>query len=373
MSAPLIIIPSIGQSMLYMTDENGKRVKDAWPFELDKDAFVNELKGSLMKTVFLRIDGGFSDRVAIIVEKICEPFELNNDGERVHNIAVSEIKHSFADCTDNQKKFICNAFPADSVAEAVGGENIFYFAYDFLEDPKKEAQKLDKFISEIKTKNGCEKVSLAVLGTGGVVAKSYMTAFANKNCFKNVVFVSAALDGMTIAADLTEDRLNFENPAERFSSVGGKVAYLAKLTETVPAEVTAKVVKKSLTVLNKKILNNSVLPWHFMPTSRFHRAIISCDLSDSMRDKAVAINDNAKAFTDCVKSYMAGGTEIKFFSGNGKKLPPVVTNVQDSDGVIDTFSSSFNGLFPDNTVYYDCNTDEFMKSELFLSYIKENL
>ena len=46
---PCIVLPGIGQSKVELLDKKGEKVKMAWPLDVNGDALLGSLKGSLMK------------------------------------------------------------------------------------------------------------------------------------------------------------------------------------------------------------------------------------------------------------------------------------------------------------------------------------
>lgn len=55
---PCIILPGIGQSKTELVDENGKRIKNAWPLSIDEKEMLEAVKKPFIKSVLLRKDAG---------------------------------------------------------------------------------------------------------------------------------------------------------------------------------------------------------------------------------------------------------------------------------------------------------------------------
>ena len=142
-STPVIIIPAAGQSKLVYADKKSGKIRNAWPFELDEKALMDEMKGSLMKMMLFRTDAGFSDKVAGIVDDITQPLSVNADGTKKYDLSALLSGRSYAECDEEQKNFINKVYPVSSLAEKTGAENIFYFDYDFLGDISAVAASLD--------------------------------------------------------------------------------------------------------------------------------------------------------------------------------------------------------------------------------------
>ncbi len=342
---PVIIVPGVGRSKLVLCDADGNTIKNAWPFELDTKAILDELKGSLMKLMLFRKDAGFSDRIADIVREVAEPLALNPDGTKKNNIKVVEFRKPVSECTDEEKSFIYKTATVDMFGEKLSEENLFYFAYDFLGDISDIAASLDSFISFVKEKTGSEKVDLLVISTAGAVFKAYLKDYSIKSDISKVVCAAATLDGASLVADIYENKLNLDNPMSLLSSLGGKAASLGQMAGMIPADVINNIISKSLDVIRTLILDNCTALWALVPSARTENALSAVNVNDVLREKV------RELATFDFASYLAEN-EVYSIGGCGKNLPPVVASCDiDCDGLIDTSSVTY-GVSSDKVWLY---------------------
>ena len=350
---PVIVIPGLGMSKIDMVDEKGERIKSAWPFELDEKALLNELKGSIMKLMLFRKDGGFSDKIADIVNDVTEPLSSNPDGSAKHNLKVLALNKPWGEFTDGEKKYASKSFPLKELAEKAGAENVFFFAYNFAGDISETAKELDAFVSLVKEKTGCEKVNFLVLSTGGTVLKAYLKDFKANNDIDRVVNVGAALDGAYIAADIFSGKLDLHNPGELLKSLGGKAASLASMTGMLPGDVTENIISKSLNAIKTNLLNTNTSMWALIPRERFDEIYESGvhGSNEALCGKIKEYSEYSEKFTEDVKG-------MKFYQlcGWGKQTVPVsASRDMNSDGLINISSSSLGAS--------DCKYDETPNTE----------
>lgn len=356
---PVIIIPDIGQSKLILCDDAGNKIKNAWPFEIDAKAILDELKGSLMKLLLFRKDAGFSDRIAEIVREAAEPLAVNSDGTKKNNIKVVEFRKPVSGCTDEEKAFIYKMAPVDMYGEVLSEDKLFYFAYDFTGDIADVAKELDSFVSFVKKTTGCEKADLLVVGTAGAVLKAYLKDYGVKSDIEKIVCAAAALDGSSAVADILENKLRLDNPTELLSSLGGKAASLGQMAGMLPPDIMNNIITKSIAVLRELIVDNCTSLWANVPHGRFGGALSRADMSDALREKVSELNNYHDEFISIVNNH-----DFYVLAGCGRKLPVVCESENtDSDGLVDTLSATlgmtgdraylFNGQSHDSILYND--------------------
>lgn len=350
---PVIIIPGIGQSCLYAEDKNGNRIRRAWPVEMDEKTLMNELKGSLMKMMLFRVDGGFSDKIAKLVDDFTQPLAVNPDGSKKNIIKPVVYEKSFAEYTAAEKKTVCDMLPVDVIAKTVGAEKIFFFAYDFFGDIADTASELDRFVASVKAETGADKVDFIVYSTGGAVFKAYLKDFSVKCDCEKIINVAAMLDGASLAADIFENKYHLEDPAGLLSSLGGTAASVSSMAGMLPADVISNVLNKSVAVLRKNILDYCTSLWALVPDSRFDAVFESLNPASALASKVTALHDYSVGFGSQAKALAENGMKFFQICGYGKKLPPVVESYDIcSDGIADTSSASFGGEFPQTTWYF---------------------
>ncbi len=353
-SNPVVIVPGIGHSKLIAENENGQKIKTAWPVEIDEKALMNELKGSLMKMILFRTDGGFSDKIAHIADDATDALAVNPDGSKKYNIKPVSLKKSLAEYTDEEKNELFKNVPVQELAEKIGEDKIFYFAYDFFGDIADTAKSLDEFITFVKAKTGCAKVDLFVYSIGGAVLKAYLKDYSVKCDCEKVVNFASALDGASIIADVYENKLNLDNPLSLVSSLVDNADSVLSMAGMIPEEVIENVIKKSLAVIRKNIFDRCTTLWALVPAGRFDAVFSACKPNTVLAEKVRALNEYSKNFKNEAKALAENGMKFYQICGCGQKLPAVFETYDIcTDGILDTASASFGDAFPGTTWYFD--------------------
>lgn len=351
---PVVIIPGIGQSDLIAEDNSGKKIKNAWPVQIDEKTLLNDMKSSLMKMILFRKDGGFSDKVADIVDDVTDALSVNPDGSKKYNIKPVTFEKSLAECTEDEKKFVFDKVPVQELAEKIGEDKIFYFAYDFFGDIADTAKALDEFITSVKAKTGCDKVDLFVYSIGGAVLKAYLKDYSVKCDCEKVVNFASVLDGASIIADIYENKLHLEDPMSLLSSLGEKTASVSSMAGMLPGDVIENVINKSLAVIKKNIFDCCTTLWALVPDDRFDAVFAAYNPGDVFAEKVKALHEYSKGFKDEAIALAQKGMKFYQICGCGQKLPEIVESYDIcSDGIVDTSSASFGGIFPETTWYFN--------------------
>ena len=353
-SNPVVIIPGIGQSRLIAENENGTKIKNAWPIEIDEKAIMNELKGSLMKMILFRTDGGFSDKIASIADDATDALAVNPDGTKKYKIRPVSSEKSLAEYTDAEKKEFFKNMPVQELAEKIGEDKIFYFAYDFFGDIADTAKALDEFITVVKTKTGSAKVDLFVYSIGGAVLKAYLKDYSVKCDCEKIVNFASVLDGASIIADIYENKLKLDNPLSLVSSFSGDADSVLSMAGMIPENVIENIVKKSVAVIRKNIFDNCTTLRALVPDDRFEAVLAACKPSPALAEKVRSLHEYSKNFKNEAKTLAESGMKFYQICGCGQKLPQIVETYDIcTDGIVDTASASFGNVFPETTWYFD--------------------
>ena len=386
---PVIIIPGIGQSKVILADNDGNKIKNAWPVEIDTKAVVEELKGSLMKMMLFRKDAGFSDKIAAIAHDACEPLSLNSDGSKKNNAIPVSYSRSVAECNENDKKFIYKMIPMEALGEKIGEDRLFYFAYDPFGDAYDIAQKLDAFVSSVREQTGSEKVNFICVSLGGVVLRAYLDLSGRKNQIGKVVNVVSALDGSSLIADIFEDRLLLDNPASLLTSLGGKAASMASMVSMLPEEVIRNTIDKTLRELKDNLILRCTMMWGSIPVKRFDAIFARYqNMNSTLKEKVVRLYEFSKNFAAEAGKLAADGMEFYQICGCGNTIFPVCQSADvPADGMVDVSSASFGATvtadakpdastcaFPGSTWFFNkMSHEDAAYNDVLLSLVKDIL
>lgn len=343
---PCVILPGIGQSKVELVDNKGKKVKMAWPPEFDSQKLLDKLKAPLMKMMLFRKDGGFSDKVAALVKETIEPLTMNSDGTFKNSLKTVCYPYSIKECTPDEKRFIYKMVPLQGLADKIGEENLYYFAYNSFADPYETADMLDAFIEKIKVQTDSEKVNLVPVSLGGSLSIAYFDRYAYKNSVKRVMYFVAALGGTHLAADICAKKFTDKSPVELIKALlpANKADELSGMVSMLPSDVPMNILDKVITAVLDTFLLNSASMWGTIPPERYEE-LSAMYLSDknrqSLKEKTDAFYKVRKDFPDLVREMEKQGVEFFSVCGYGKNLFPLVaSSYMSSDGIVNVASPS---------------------------------
>ena len=102
-SRPCIIIPGIGQSKVIEIDQNGKKIRNLWPFDADMAALVKRMAAPAARMMLLRRDCGFSSALECAVRELLEPLSCNADSSRKVRAQVVSYPYPVSKCSEDDK------------------------------------------------------------------------------------------------------------------------------------------------------------------------------------------------------------------------------------------------------------------------------
>ncbi|MBE6717288.1 MAG: alpha/beta hydrolase [Ruminococcaceae bacterium] len=347
---PCVILPGIGQSKVEMIDKKGEKIKMAWPIDVDGEALMNELKGSLMKMMLFRKDAGFSDKVASVVKDIADPIASNPDGSMKNTLRTVSYPRSLAECSADEKRYIYKMVPLNKLSDIIGEENLYFFSYNSFGDTYETAKELSSFIDMVKEKTGSDKVNLVPVSLGGALSTAYFQLFRQKHDVKRVMYFVAALGGSHLIADIMAKNVDVSNGLSMVEMLANaKTAEsLGGLLKMMPEGVFEKTVDKVLDVLISQVLMNSLSIWGIIPPERYP-ALSEKYLSDKahgvLKEKADSFYEYRLSFPSVVRELEGEGVEFFAVCGYGLKLLPLCnSSFMSSDGIIHVGSTTLGAL-----------------------------
>ena len=200
MHTPVIILPGFGQSKAALYDENGQFVRQVWPLKADVGALAKRLVKPYLKTVVCRRDKGFTDTAYKLFAEVFEPLATLPDGRMKHDLRAVSYDLPMDECEEKIRKYVYKLVPVKRLAEKIGGENIFFFAYNAFDDPFDIADSLETFIAYVRNKRQCDKVNLLAFSMGGPVATAYLDKYGERDEISRVLFLCSALSGSVLQA-----------------------------------------------------------------------------------------------------------------------------------------------------------------------------
>ena len=347
---PCVILPGIGQSKVELVDVNGKKLKMAWPLDIEGEEVLGELKMPLAKMMLLRRDAGFSDKVNSLFCEIADPIATLPDGSMKNTLRVVEYPQSLKECSPDEKRYIYKMVPLQMLSDRIGEENLFFFSYNSFGDTYEIAKELSDFIDMVKEKTGSDKVNLVPVSLGGALSTAYLQLFRHKKDIKRVMYFVAALGGSHLIADVMEKNIKPENGISMIEMLGDKsTADKAEgFIKLLPKGVFEATIDKALSAINDTVLGNSLMMWGIIPTERYpalSKLYLEDGRHDELKKKADSLYEFRCRFPSVVRELEAEGVEFFAICGYGLQLLALAgSDKMSSDGIIHLSSTTMGAL-----------------------------
>lgn len=343
--APTVIVPGIGQSRVDMVDEKGNKIKSAWPLDVKGSELMDGLKGPFMKMMMLRRDMGFSEKLSNAIRRAAEPIARTDEGEAISRLRVVNYPYSVDQCNEEEKAYIYKMVPLEELAEKIGEDHLFFYAYHSFGSVYDNADGLHDFIQMVKKSTGHDKVNLIPVSLGGAVSTAYLDAYGDRGDIDRVLYFVAALDGSQVVADLLTGNLFTDDVEPLLKELaGGNSKQLVDIFKMMPSGVPEKVLDKLIDTVLDTVILKSTMMW----------AILPCKYYEDMRDKYISDKKYARLreqtdrfheahmnLKNILKREVDRGVRFYNICGYGRQLPPFVrSNKLSSDGMINIDSAS---------------------------------
>ncbi len=207
---PSIVVPGIGQSNVWLLDDNGDYIVDedgdrisAFPAYFDIEAIISTVLVPALTTLVFQRDMGLSEALCDVVRDAFACNACDDKGKNTGNIEVEKYLYSVAECSDYEKNEIYRNVPLQAYAEQVGEDHLYYFAYNSFGNNIDIVNELYDYIQMVKEETGHDKVNIVPISMGGSIANGLLDYYPEvKNDLEKVVYIVPALNGSTIVGDL---------------------------------------------------------------------------------------------------------------------------------------------------------------------------
>ena len=199
---PVIIVSGMNCFPLTLA-ETGEQV---WPPKGDSIlAVVKENIVPLGKFLFTKDWQYLADELIDDVYKgIFEKVACDEKGESVYDIETKIFPKSLdnypEDFRDSELS-VSEKGIAKSLMREIGGDNVYYFNYDWRLSPMKHADDLSAFIENVKKEKGSDKVTLIPCSMGGTVTNAYLYKYGSESVQK-IIYTMAAFQGLSSVGEM---------------------------------------------------------------------------------------------------------------------------------------------------------------------------
>ncbi len=301
-----------------------------------------------------------------VFDGIFEVVSCDENGNSVHDVKAP----SFPLSVNNYPEILENENDEDeqgiakALAASLGGENVYYYNYDWRLDPFESAEGLHRYIENVKKEKNVQKVTLVPCSMGGVITNTYLYKHGSGS-IKKIVYCLVASKGIDLIGELFSRQLEITTDMllERlFSFERGDIftqtliSVVQTQMELTPAVSSAidKFVAAFLEKTNDKAYDELLsasfasMPgmWSFCPDEYYSSAKkemkkngMTKTFSDRIDDYHYNVQNNAEELMLKAKK---NGTEIYVTASYGYVGFPVTkTAWEQSDCLIETKNESF--------------------------------
>lgn len=369
---PTIVIPGIGQSKVDLYSPEGKRLKTAWPVDIDSKELIKSLAPSALKMLVTGKDEAFLKKLKAAVKAVTKDLAVNSEG--VPNPLLRPVdydKKPLSLCTEDEKRYIYKMVPLKEAAEIIGEDHLFFFAYNSFGQPYETAKELDRYIQNVKKITGHDKVNLVPVSLGGSIATAYFDICKNKNDIHRVCYFVPAVNGTSIIADTFSRSVNFENPEALLEMlVGGSSAKkLSAFLKRLPEGTLERAVSAVIDGIFETIFGNCPGMWAIMPREKYEEnaaRYLSGYGKGILKAKTERFHRAQMNIESLLKNEESKGVEIFSICGYGRELLPFIKGYRvNSDSVVNFTSASLFGTaapfgesFPENYEPESSNCNE---------------
>ncbi len=357
--APSIIIPGIGQSDVYLLDENGNRALDAdgkeiknFPILIDTDYLIKTLVLPLAKMLITQKDNGFTDFAADAVGKSLAQSSVDLTGHPVSSLELRRFPQSVAAGSEDDRRQIYDTIPLQDFTKVAGEDHLYFFAYDSYGNNLDNAQELYDFIQKVKSETGHDKVNIVPISLGSTIATSLLEVCPQvKNDLEKIVFIVPALDGSRLVGDLYNGNLAIDDESLYKTLIPSLMedsytSYLINIVlRIIPKQIIIDLLTKIVDRLRDDLLLNCTMIFGLVP-SEDYPALAEKYLSDPAHaeiKRQMDIYHRAQTnVTTNLKAFEAAGVKVFDVVDYNFPLYSFVpsTNTHNGDGLIHLDSSS---------------------------------
>lgn len=389
---PVIVINGIDNNPIYANPNTTGAAKVFPPSDLTMMAMTAEMyAGGIVALASGEYTEVMNFFVGSQVYEAMEKIQLNRDGtSKSENLGPKVYNHSLSYyyTADDFNTIAGNI--GIGMGDRLGYDNVYVFTYDWRLDPIETSHKLDEFIQTVKANSRKEQVSIISEGFGSSIATAYLAeCFENATAdVDNFVTVNSAALGTSLIGDLFTGRLTQSiMPSKVRTTESAFIRYINDFSDN-PATWFAGWL--SLYILNKNwetydfitsvnaMMGHVVDPlydnylrdmlkdftglWAMVPTDYYDEAMDFMFMSDEstegdynadLQERIQSYKNVQESAAEILTKASSEGININVVSSWDIQLAPIGDNSASdeelfgisaqSDGLIDTYYSSFGG------------------------------
>ncbi len=371
---PTVIIPGIGQSNVWLLNDDGSYALDedgdkinCFPAYAPVMPLVKIALVPLLLSLLFQRDIGLSDALAEAVD-LCFSMNMSDgNGVCIGNVEVEKYPYSLAECSAAEKEHIYGCIPLRDYLGDYNEDHLYFFSYNSFGNNISTVNELYDFIQFVKKETGHDKVNIVPISLGGTLANGLLEYYGEsnpdgKNVYNDlnkVLYIVPALDGSSIVGDVYTKELTFLDKDYLYNGFLEELMAEdeARLIENVlrvfPDHVLMSVLNNTVDALIEDVLKNCTTMWALIPSENYRWAAakwLGGAENDEIRSQTeryyqAQLNSDAnilKLLDYGIKVYnLVEYDEVLYNVGKS-------WNIENSDGIIDLDSTSM-GAYAANT------------------------
>ena len=285
---PTIIIPGLGQSGVYVVDENGEFVLDdegqkisAFPAYFQIDKVIKEAIVPVLLSLVTQSDFGLSKALSNVIG---DAFGINSsdlNAQNTGNVKLERYYKPYSECTKEEQDLINTHIPLRLYPTDLPGDHLYYFTYNSFGNHIDVTKELYDYIHMVMEQTGHSKINLVPISQGGTFANAIFEYHPDiMDVIHKVIYIVPALDGSTIIGDVFNGRINFLDPDYLYHGFLENSGLLDKGTSRMievllrifPDDVLAKALSAGVKTLVEDVMIRSTSMWSLCPSGDYPTA-----------------------------------------------------------------------------------------------------
>lgn len=292
-TCPSIVIPGIGQSNVWLLDDNGDYVLDSngerincFPGYFDIAPLVSKLIAPVLLSLITQQDVFLSSTLA---DALADCFYMNSsdlNGKAPACVEVEKYPYSVAECSEYEKDYIYKCIPLQDYANQAGEDHLYFFSYNSFGNHLDIVAELYDFIQQVKAETGHDKVNIVPISMGGTVANGLLEYYPDiHEDLNKIVYIVPALNGSTIVGDVYTKNLTFLDKEYLYNGFleGLMDEEEARMIEVIarilPDELLLKCLDVAVDELLDRVFKTNTNMWALCP-SEYYPSASAALLSD---------------------------------------------------------------------------------------------
>lgn len=378
---PTVIIPGLGQSGVFVADENGEFVLDdegkrisAFPAYIQIGEIIKEALFPALLSLVTQSDFGLSTALANVIETCFGINASDLNAQNTGNVILERYYKPYSECTEEEQALINSHIPFQLYPTDLPKDHLYYFTYNSFGNHIDVTKELLDYIHMVMEQTGHSKINLVPISQGGTFANALFEYYPEvMDVLHKVLYIVPALDGSTIIGDVFNDRITFLNPDYLYNGFlensrlldKGTAKMIEVIARILPDDVLVKSLNKGVDVLVEKIMVRSTSMWALCPSGDYPTAA-QMYLSDPEMANIKAQTDKyyqAQLNSDAnIQKLLAKGVQVFNVAQYDYKMINVgeTWNTQNADYIIHLDSTSMGA--------YAANVGETLPTD----YVQKN-